>query len=199
MKILIAEDERIPRTILERTLRDWGHEVLATSDGLAAWQELERDDAPQLAVLDWIMPGLDGIEVCQKARTLHRDIPTYIILLTGMGTKENVVTGLESGANDYVTKPFDHQELRARIRVGCQVIELQRRLAERVRDLEAALVQVKQLQGLLPICCYCKKIRDDRNYWHQIDSYLTEHADVRFSHGICQHCLDDVMQKELAG
>src|SRR5262249_57910928 len=99
------------------------------------------------------------------------------------------VTGLQSGANDYVTKPFDRAELQARVCVGKSVVELQRSLALRVRELEDALSQVRQLQGLLPICCYCKKIRDDRNYWQQVETYVGDHSAARFSHAICPDCL----------
>ena len=99
-----------------------------------------------------------------------------------------MVAGLQAGANDYVTKPFDHDELRAQVQVGRMVTDLQASLAERVRDVEAALTQVKQLQGLLPICTYCKKVHDDRNYWQQVEEYVCAASEVQFSHGICPDC-----------
>src|SRR5262249_54953525 len=151
---------------LEGVLRNWGHEVVAASNGLEAWRLLQQSP-PELAILDWIMPDLDGAELCRRLRQSQTATPVYLILLTGKSARADIVAGLQAGANDYITKPFDQDELRARLQVGQMVTDLQAHLAARVRELEAALAQVKQLQGLLPICCYCKKIRDDGNYWQQ--------------------------------
>ena len=197
MKILIAEDDAISRRVLEATLTKFGYDVVVAADGAEAWALLEREDAPRMAILDWMMPEIDGIELCRRLRSIPSATPPYLILLTAKSTKEDVVIGLDAGANDYLTKPFDRAELRARVRVGAQVLELQGHLAERVRELEDALTQVKQLQGLLPICSYCKKIRDEQNYWQRVDSYLSEHTDVMFSHGICPDCYRDVVQPQL--
>jgi sigma-B regulation protein RsbU (phosphoserine phosphatase) len=198
MRILIAEDDPVPRTVLERTLSKWGHEVVSTGDGAEAWQVLQQEDAPKLAILDWIMPGMDGPDVCRKVRDLVRQEPAYIILLTSKQQKQDVVVGLDSGADDYVIKPFDQQELKSRIRVGERMLALQQKLADRVRKLEEALAQVTELRGLLPICSYCRKIRDDKNYWHEVETYLSVHTDVHFSHGICPSCWSNVVEPELA-
>src|SRR5262245_47747365 len=133
MKILIAEDDPLPRAVLERTLKKWDHEVVLAANGAEAWRILAREDAPKLAILDWVMPELDGPDVCRRVRDLVRPEPTYIILLTSKQQKVDVVAGLESGADDYVTKPFDPQELKSRIRVGERMIALQQKLADRVR------------------------------------------------------------------
>jgi response regulator RpfG family c-di-GMP phosphodiesterase len=134
------------------------------------------------------MPELDGLELCRRIRADRATQSTYVLLLTGKGGTENVVQGLKSGANDYLTKPFDLDELSARLGVGRRVVELQQALTERVAELERALAQVKRLQGLIPICAWCKKIRNDQNFWQQVEEYMGEHGDVRFSHGICPQC-----------
>ncbi len=197
-RVLIAEDDSVSRIVLERTLRKWGHDLVVTHDGTQAWEALQKDDAPNLAILDWMMPGLEGPEVCRRLRALAQPVPTYIILLTARGGTEDLVAGLESGADDYVAKPFDQQELRSRLRVGQRVVSLQKAMADRVRELEDALGQVKQLKGLLPICAYCKSVRDDKNYWQRVETYITAHSDARFSHGICPDCWKDVVEPELA-
>ena len=189
MRILIADDDTVSRTILERTLGGWGHEVVAVSDGLSASNILCGDEAPGLAILDWMMPGLEGPEVCRRVRDLARPVPLYLILLTGKDATGDVVAGLDSGADDYVTKPFDRAELQSRIKVGQRMLALQHGLADRVRELEESMARVKQLQGMLPICAWCKNVRNDGNYWQTVEVYMAEHADVRFTHGICPACL----------
>jgi sigma-B regulation protein RsbU (phosphoserine phosphatase) len=197
MKILIAEDDPVSRHLLEATLSKFGYSVVLAADGTQAWAVLQRQDSPSLAILDWMMPGIDGVEICRRVRNLPTATPPYLILLTAKNDKTDVVVGLEAGANDYLTKPFDRSELRARIQVGTQVLELQKALAGRVRELEGALSQVKQLQGLLPICSYCKKIRDEQNYWQRVETYLSEHTEMVFSHGICPDCYRTVIQPQL--
>src|SRR5439155_1751234 len=123
-------------------------------DGAAAWDALQREDAPNLAILDWMMPGLDGLEICRRARGRTNARPLYIILLTARAQRQDTIDGLGAGADDFVTKPFDPAELRARVSVGVRVVELQRELAARIADLEAALARVDQLHGILPICSY---------------------------------------------
>jgi DNA-binding response OmpR family regulator len=197
MRILIAEDEAVSRRVLEAWLIKWGYEVVITAHGQGAWETLQRDDAPPLAILDVMMPEIDGIELCRRARQLERAIPTYIILLTASTTKEQVVAGLDAGADDYMTKPFDLDELRARVQAGARIVELQMSLAERLREREEALAQIKRLQGMLPMCSYCKSIRDDQNYWQRVESYIAEHAEVQFSHSICPSCYEKVVQPML--
>jgi sigma-B regulation protein RsbU (phosphoserine phosphatase) len=197
MDILIAEDDLVSRRTLEAMLRKWGHQVVMTADGLSAWEVLSQEGAPRLAILDWMMPGLDGLGICRRVRQTPGKEGTYIILLTARNDKQDIVAGLESGADDYIAKPFDREELRARVNVGLRVMGLQESLAERVRELGQALKRVKQLQGLLPICCYCKSIRNDRNYWQRVEEYIVAHSDAQFTHGICPRCFDTVVQKQL--
>src|SRR5260221_11110218 len=188
MKILIAEDDSVSRRLLQAALAKWGYEVVVTSDGQQAWEALQQAPPPSLLILDWLMPGMDGLEICRKVRALPAYRSAYIILLTGRTSKEDVISGLDAGADDYVTKPFDPGELRARVSVGVRVAQLQLKLAERVYEVEDALAKVKTLSGMLPICASCKKIRDDQGYWTQIESYIRHHSEAEFSHGFCPEC-----------
>jgi phosphoserine phosphatase RsbU/P len=198
MKILVAEDQPVSRHILAVTLRKWGYDVTAVEDGTGAWEVLQSNPPPALAILDWLMPGMDGIEICRAIRKRPHVIPEYLILLTARRSREDKIRGLQSGADDYITKPFDREELRARVQIGFRVLGLQRALADRVRELEAALSKVKTLQGLMPICSYCKKIRNDRNYWQHVEAYISEHSDAKFSHGICPECYARFVEPQLA-
>ena len=197
MKILIDEDDPVSRRLLEATLEKFGYEVVVAADGAEAWTALQRNDAPRLAILDWMMPELDGVEICRRVREIPTSTPPYLILLTAKTERGDVVTGLDAGANDYLKKPFDRGELRARLQVAAHVLELQKNLADRVSELEDALAQVKQLRGLLPICSYCKNIRDEQNFWQRVDNYLMEHADVMFSHGICPDCYKNIVEPKI--
>src|SRR5437588_70157 len=125
MQVLLADDNHFYRLALEATLTEWGYEVLSVSDGVAALEMLSPEDSPKIAIVDWMMPGLDGLEVCRRVRQLDRPEPTYFIILTAKGGKQNIVAALESGADDYLTKPFDREELKARLRVGERIVGLQ--------------------------------------------------------------------------
>jgi DNA-binding response OmpR family regulator len=197
MRILVAEDDPVSRLLLETHLEKWGHEPVSTTDGGAAWEILQTEDAPALAILDWMMAGLDGVEVCRRARARMDPRPLYIILLTARANREDTVAGLAAGADDYVTKPFHAAELRARVGVGVRVLQLQTELAARIADLEQALARVDQLHGILPICSYCKKVRNDTDSWQQMEAYVSAHSAVRFSHGICPDCIKSVMQPQI--
>jgi sigma-B regulation protein RsbU (phosphoserine phosphatase) len=197
MRVLIADDDEVSNLALQGLLTRRGYGVTAAANGEEAWQILQGEDPPPLAVLDWMMPGLDGLELCRRVRATPKLRGLYLILLTSRDSSAHVVAGLRAGANDYVTKPFQNDELEARLNVGMRVVELQAELAQRVQELESALAQVKQLHTLLPICSYCKKIRDDQNYWEQVDGYLLKHSEIRFSHGVCPECWENVVKPEI--
>ncbi|MFC1735787.1 PleD family two-component system response regulator [Candidatus Hydrogenedentota bacterium] len=190
MRILIAEDDKTSRTVLETLLKKWGCEVVSTTDGNEAWAVLQSEDAPRLAILDWMMPGMDGKELCQKVRLQETSTPAYIIILTAKARKEDIVAGLSAGANDYITKPFDRDELRVRVQVGEKVVGVESALAARVRELEDAMTHIKTLQGLLPVCMHCHKIRTDEETWQRIDSYIEQHSEAQISHSLCPECLE---------
>lgn len=196
MKVLVAEDDRISMHVLTTNLKQWGYETVRAVDGLEAWEILQRDDAPRLAILDWMMPGLEGPEICRRLRA-QSATPPYVILLTARQGLSEEIKGIKAGADDYLTKPYNREELQIRVEVGVRMIELQNKLAERIVELEAALDQVKKLQGIIPICGYCKNIRDDKDYWQNVESYLAAHSDIEFSHGICPTCYDNVVKPQL--
>jgi len=198
MKILVAEDDAVTRRMLVVTLERLGWDVITAEDGNAAWrvfETLKGNDVPEIAVLDWMMPGIEGIEICRRLHTTPGFELVYIILVTSRGGKEDLSYGLAAGANDYIAKPFDPVELEARVRVGQRMVKLQRSLAARVTEVEAALAHVQRLQGLLPICSYCKKVRNEANYWEQVESYFTTHSDLDFTHSICPQCTEKMLRE----
>jgi len=198
MRVLIADDDRIAAAILRGTLEQWDFDVTVVADGAAAMthlQDAQSSRTPTLAILDWMMPQLEGADVCRRVR---QDMPLanmYLMLLTSLEDRGHVVAGLDAGADDYLVKPFDPDELRARVNVGVRVLALQERLAHRVQELQDALANVKQLHGLLPICSYCKRIRGDDQYWTAVESYIADRSDAQFSHGICPPCAQKVNQE----
>jgi DNA-binding response OmpR family regulator len=196
MNVLVADDDPVYRALLAHHLRGWGHEVILAEDGDQARELIAGHSRALLAVLDWSMPGEDGLELCRRIRALPAGRLVYAVLLTARSGRNDVLAGLKAGADDYLIKPFDPEELYARLQVGVRVLHLQQSLADRVRQLEEALVNVKQLQGLLPICCYCKSIRNDQNYWEQVEHYIAARSDTLFSHGICPRCYDKLMAEQ---
>jgi sigma-B regulation protein RsbU (phosphoserine phosphatase) len=193
MRALVADDDRTTTVILSSALRQQGFDVTVVHDGIAAWECIAGESAPSLAVMDWMMPGLDGPELCRRVRQESSRAHLYLILLTARKDTNDVIAGLDAGADDYLTKPFNGDELRARVRVGCRVLALQQRLTERVAELQETMANVKQLRGLLPICSYCKRIRSDSDYWEQVESYISVHTDAQFSHGICPCCYEKIL------
>ena len=193
MHVLIAEDDRVTGEILARTLQRWSYSTTVVADGAQAWDRLRVATDPTLAILDWMMPEMDGPDVCRRVRQELPLANMYLLLVTARESRGDVVAGLDAGADDYIIKPFDPEELRARVAVGTRVLGLQQKLAERVEELQTALSNVKQLRGLLPICSYCKSVRTDQNYWERVDHYMTQHTDVQFSHGICPACYETVI------
>ena len=149
MRILIAEDDPISNRVLQTTLTNWGHEVLSTTNGLAAWTELQKEDSPRLAIMDWMMPGIEGPEVCRRVRADAKTAGTYVILLTALSEKAQMVAGIEAGADDYLTKPFDCYELRVRLQAGSRIVELQNHMVQQVIQLEAAIVERKRAEETL--------------------------------------------------
>ncbi len=198
MRDLIAEDDAVSNDMLSFLLKQWGYQTVSTRDGAEAWETLQQDDRPPLAILDWLMPQLDGIELCRRARA-HPDLKRlYLIMLTSMTRPDEIVAGLQSGADDYVVKPFKAPELHARIDAGARMVALQAELGQRVSELQKALSEVKQLSGIVPICSYCKKIRDDTNYWERVEDFFARHTEAKFSHSFCPECYEKFVKPQLS-
>jgi len=168
--------------MLQGLLAKQGYEVTMACNGREAWAALQREEF-SLVITDWIMPEIDGLNLCRMIRGRKHEKYTYIILISVMSGKNSYLEGIESGADDFLTKPYDPDVLRARLRV-----------AERLLDLRQ---EVQRLQGLLPICQYCKKIRDDKNLWTQIEAYISDHSEADFTHGICPECEDRYIRPQL--
>ena len=189
MRILIAEDDDTSRIVLATVLTKDGYDVTPTDDGGAAWEVLQKPDAPRLAILDLMMPGIDGLELVRRVRAIPSVAPPYLIIVSTKSEKSDVIAALDAGANDYLTKPFDPGELRARIEVGRRMIEMRFELNEMVKELKQALAEVRTLKGIVPICANCKNVRDDQGYWNRVESYLNEHTEADFTHAVCPDCM----------
>jgi len=199
IRTLVADDDVTSRVILAGLVLKQGLEPVLVEDGLSAWNIMQQAAPPRIVILDWNMPGLDGLEVCRRIRDcpMFAEDPPYVVILTGREAKADIVKGLKAGANDYVCKPYDREELSARLGVGLRMVKLQTRLTERMTELARALDHVRTLQGILPICSYCKKIRDDKAYWHQVENYFTAHSEARFTHSVCPNCYESQVKPML--
>jgi len=193
MKIVVTEDNPLAQKMLRFHLAKWNLNAEFFSNGKEALECILGAREPALAVLDWMLPAMDGLEILRSIRERKGAPYVYALLLTGKTGVHNVAVGFDAGADDYISKPFDPIELRARIQAGIRVLTLQGELQKTVYRLEDALSRVKRLQGLLPICSYCKRIRDDRNYWHRVERYISEHSDAEFTHGVCPECMHKVI------
>ena len=198
--ILLVEDNPDDAELTRMAIEDQkiDNELVIATDGLEAvewyfgqgeFAERDLEDTTPILLLDINLPKINGFDVCRRIRAQETDHPPYILMLTTAGEKGDIVKGLGVGADDYLSKPFDAEELRARIEVGRRIIRMQAQMAEEVKQLRAALAHVKTLQGILPICAFCKKIRDDDDYWRQVEEYVGSHSDAVFSHAICPECL----------
>lgn len=189
MKILIAEDEFTTRMMVQVSLENWGYDVLDASDGKEALSIFERGEKPRIVILDWEMPEVDGLEVCQSMKEQNPDDPPYIILLTGRDSEKDILQGFDAGADDYITKPFSGDELRARVRVAKRLVRTQDMLKESVGELKTALDQVEALQGSIVVCEKCNKIEDvDEGIWVELADFLKADEEGRCMKVVCPEC-----------
>ncbi len=188
MRILIADDDQTIRLMLSGIIVKMGYSVVEAGDGREALDLLLQENSPKLAILDWKMPRLEGVAVVRRLRALPAHQSTYIIMLTSKSSSDDVVEALDAGANNYLVKPFNAAELKAHIEVGRRMIVAEEALAARNAELQEALDHIRTLRGIVPICAVCKKIRDDKGYWSQVEDYVSKHTEAEFSHGICPTC-----------
>ena len=205
MKILIADDDAISRIAIGRLLEKWGYDVVQADDGRGAWESLRQKDPPRIAILDWMMPEPDGVEICRLLKE-ENDFPfIYTILLSVRQEKEDIVSALDSGGHDFLSKPVHREQLTEAFEcitatgIGFgmknrELAEINDQLTQTNADLQSALKEIQTLQGILPICVHCKKIRlehrkaEDPDSWVRIEEYIGSRTKAEFSHGICPIC-----------
>ena len=183
MKILVVEDDTDSRETLGTLLELDGHQVVSAKNGSEGWQTFESGSF-RVVISDWLMPEMDGLELCRRIRAAERPSYSYVILVSGLKGKASYLQGMAAGADDFISKPYDPDELKTRLIVAERIIGVQDR--------------VKRLEGILPTCMYCKKIRDERNEWVGIEAYITKRSQASFSHGVCPTCYETVLKPELS-
>jgi PleD family two-component response regulator len=189
VKILIAEDEFTTRLMVQVSLENWGYRVISVTDGTEALTAMASPDPPQIAILDWEMPSMDGVEVCRRLKETELEEAPYVLMLTARDSKTDVVKGFDAGADDYITKPFNENELRARVRVAERLVRTQRSLTQSVAELKEALNQVEMLEGRIEICGKCNAILNPIDgEWHSVRDVLEKGADARIVAAFCPSC-----------
>jgi PleD family two-component response regulator len=194
-RVLVAEDDETSRNGLVRLLQRDGYDVTATNDGQAAIDILLAPNPPHIALLDWGMPRLDGIHVCWAVRSIPSNPYTYIIMVSGRDQSTDALAAFAAGVDDFLSKPLDQLQLLARLRCGERVLGLEKRYAERMADLENAATKMRRLTHLLPICTECKKVRNDSDYWRDIEAHRADQAGAPASQGICPACVTAILQR----
>jgi sigma-B regulation protein RsbU (phosphoserine phosphatase) len=180
-RILVVEDDPISAIILKTVLEKFGYESVMARDGNEAWEAFNKEPV-RLIVSDWMMPGMDGLALCQKVRDRPQTLYTYFILLTANHTNaENYALAAAAGVDDFLTKPIDREAIRMRLAV-----------AERILKYTA---EIRQLQEMIPICVYCRKVRDQHDYWDMVESYIQKETGSKFSHGACPQCYEKEMER----
>lgn len=175
MRVLVVDDEPDILALLTEMLTTLGHEPVAATSGVAAWALFEQAPA-RVIIVDWRMPGLDGLELVKRIRAATRTRYSYVLVLTALSGTERYLEAMAGGADDFITKPISVDELRARLRVAERIIGLQQ--------------NVKLLEGLLSVCMYCKSVRVSETTWTSIERYIEERSDASFSHDVCPSCFE---------
>lgn len=197
VRVLVAEDEPVSAKRLELILRGLGYDVTMTRDGAQCWTAFQSGRYA-MVITDWVMPEVDGLELVRRIRAAQKGPGSYTWVIMLTGREGGMVECLEAGADDFVPKPFATGELQARMKVGLRVLGIKAELADRVVALEAALEHVQRLEGLLPICSYCKNIRDKESAWHSVEDFVAQRSEASFSHSICPSCYKQHMAPLMA-
>ena len=182
MKILIVEDNAVSAAVLEAALVKLGHQPTRAADGIMGWDAFLVEPV-RVVVSDWLMPGMDGLELCKRIRAQGGEYVYFILLSAQESSGGNLEQAIKAGVDDFLHKPVKIDELRMRLHV-----------AERILNYST---QVQQLESFIPLCSYCKKVRDDKNYWSQIESYINTRTGSQFSHGVCPDCYDRVLVPQM--
>jgi CheY-like chemotaxis protein len=182
MKVLIAEDDPVAQLLLESTLKSLGHDVVAVADGEAAWTAL-ADRSLRVVVSDWRLPKLDGLALCRRIRELRTDYICFILLTQLEASDENLDEAFVAGVDEFLTKPVQPYDLKQRLHVAARILGF--------------TTELRRLESIIPICGYCRKVRDDKKFWQDIESYMVSRSGSRFSHGVCPDCYDRILIPEL--
>ncbi len=193
--ILIVDDTPENLTVLRQMLSEHGYRVRPALSGEIALKTIQAD-LPDLILLDIVMPGMSGFKLCSILKADEKTCNIPIIFISALSGIEDKMKAFSDGGVDYISKPFNTEEVLARVKTHLTLHSLVQNLENKNHELEKALTEVKRLQGLLPICAQCKKIRDDNGYWKRLETYFEEHSDVAFSHGMCPTCMDDFYGEE---
>lgn len=193
MRILVADDDAVSRRLTSLLLESVGHDPILAATGGEAWETLQRSDAPRFAVLDWRMPGIDGVTLCRQLRASARHQLSYLIIITSKSETADLVAALDAGANDFLSKPFAPAEFLARVMVGVRTLSRQDQLLERLMGLEALTLAEFAGSDVVPVCMYCKSIRDRSNRWVERESFILRNAGAPLSHGICPSCESEIV------
>lgn len=193
----MADDDPSMRATVRHLLEKWDFEVREANDGWAAWRAFGEEDFPQLVVLDWEMPGLVGLDICRRIRSTFGEEGIHVILLTMRSGSKSCVEGLEAGADDYIAKPFEVEEFRARVMSGERILRMQEALAGRIRDLEGNLEDLRTGGAMISSCSDCGKVRNEKGGWEGLEDYLSRRSGLVFSHTVCSECLPTKMKKEI--
>ena len=183
MKILVAEDDLVSRRLLTTSLEQYGYSVLAFENGVDAWEAF-NEEPQRIIISDWLMPRMDGLDLCRRVRSRPDTEYTYFILLTANAQgKDEYMEAMQAGIDDFLAKPMDRDAVWMRLRVAERILRYTK--------------DISNLESMLPICSYCKKVRDDNNYWQQVESYITEQTGTSFSHSVCPTCYENTVKPQL--